>query len=141
MAQFAQLDDNNFVIQVIVISDSDTADNNGVESEEIGISFCKKLLGANTRWKQSFSNGSKRVRPASFGYTYDENLDAFIRPTPFPSWVLNNNTADWESPLGPEPELTEDQISSKLIYVWDEDAYQADNTTGWVLEMPPQPPQ
>jgi hypothetical protein len=57
-------------------------------------------------------------------------------PSPFPSFILNEETADWVSPLGAAPELTEEQITSRSFYRWDEDAYQADNTTGWVLETP-----
>ena len=39
----------------------------------------------------------------------------------------------WEAPL-PQPELTEEEVAAMSYYRWDEDAYQADNTTGWVLE-------
>jgi hypothetical protein len=77
------------------------------------------------------------VRYAGISYSYNEELDAFIPPIPFASWVLNNETADWESPVGPAPTLTEEEIASRSFYRWDEDAYQADNTTGWVLETPP----
>ena len=48
---FAQLDENNVVTQVIVVGNSDTADVNGVESENIGVAFCQSLLGAETNWK------------------------------------------------------------------------------------------
>jgi hypothetical protein len=47
-----------------------------------------------------------------------------------------NETADWQSPIGAAPELTQEQIDAFSFYRWDEDAYQADNTTGWVLETP-----
>ena len=136
MAHFCQLDENNVVTQVIVVSNEDTSDSNGVEVEEIGVAFCKKLLGADTRWKQTSYNNNMRVRYAGIGYSYNEALDAFIPPQPFASWVLNEETADWQSPLGAAPELTEEEIASRSFYRWDEDAYQADNTTGWVLETP-----
>jgi hypothetical protein len=58
---------------------------------------------------------------------------------PFASWVLNNETADWEAPVGPAPALTEEEIASRSFYRWNEEAYQADNTTGWVLETPEAP--
>ena len=51
----------------------------------------------------------------------DETLDAFITPKPYESWILNNETADWESPLGPAPELTEAQVESCHFYKWDEE--------------------
>jgi len=133
------LDENNVVTQVIVVSNDDIKDVNGNEVEEIGVAFCKKLLGADTRWKQTSYNNNFRVRYAGIGYSYNETLDAFISPKPYASWVLNEETADWESPLGAAPELTETQVESRSFYRWDEDAYQADNTTGWVLETPPAP--
>ena len=139
MAHFVQLDENNIVTQVIVVANEDTTDTNGVEVEEIGVAFCKKLLGPETNWKQTSYNNNFRVRYAGISYLYSEELDAFVPPSPFPSFVLNNTTADWQSPLGPAPELTEEEIASRSFYRWDEDAYQADNTTGWVLETPPAP--
>jgi hypothetical protein len=139
LAHFAKLDENNIVTQVIVVANEDTADTNGVEVEEIGVAFCKKLLGANTRWRQTSYNNNFRKRYAGINYRYDETLDAFVPPSPFPSFVLNNETADWVSPVGPAPDLTEEEIEARSFYRWDEDAYQADNTTGWVLETPPAP--
>jgi len=52
---------------------------------------------------------------------------------------LYNDTADWESPLGADPALTDEEVAAFSYYRWDEDAYQADNTTGWVLETPEAP--
>ena len=139
MAHFAKIDENNIVTQVIVVANEDTSDTNGVEVEEIGVAFCKKLLGAETNWKQTSYNNNFRVRYAGISYTYNEELDAFIPPSPFPSWVLVEETADWVSPLGAAPTLTEEQITSRSFYRWNEEADQADNTTGWVLETPPAP--
>jgi len=139
MAHFAQLDENNVVTQVIVVSNEDISDVNGNEVEEIGVAFCKKLLGANTNWKQTSYNNNMRVRYAGIGYTYNEELDAFIPPQPFASWTLDTDTADWVSPVGPAPELTEAEIEARSFYRWDEDEYQADNINGWVL-FTPEPP-
>jgi hypothetical protein len=133
MAHFAGLDENNIVTQVIVVANEDTSDSNGVEVEEIGVAFCKKLLGADTRWKQTSYNNNMRVRYAGIGYTYNEELDAFVPPQPFESWVLNEETADWESPVGPAPELTEAEIEARSFYRWDEENGE------WVLETPPAP--
>ena len=104
-----------------------------VEEEIIGIAFCKKLFGSNTNWKQTSYNGNLRVRYAGIGYSYDPSLDAFVPPKPFASWVIDTNPAHWTAPLV-EPTLTQEQIDAGSSYRWDEDAYQADNTTGWVLE-------
>jgi hypothetical protein len=139
MSHFAQIDENNIVTQVIVVANEDIQDANGVEVEEIGVAFCKKLLGAETNWKQTSYNNNFRVRYAGIGYIFSEELNAFIPPKPWPSFVLNEETADWVSPLGAAPELTEEEIASRSFYRWDEDAYQEDSTTGWVLETPPAP--
>ena len=141
MAHFARIDENNVVTQVIVVSNEDTSDTNGVEVEEIGVAFCKKLLGAETNWKQTSYNNNFRVRYAGIGYSYNAELNAFIAPSPFPSWVLVEETFDWVSPLGAAPELTEEEIASRSFYKWNEEAYQADNTTGWVLETLPEIPE
>ena len=137
MAHFAQLDDNNVVTQVIVVSNDDTSDSNGVETESIGVAFCQKLLGAETNWKQTSYNNNMRVRYAGIGYSYNASLDAFVTPQPYASWTLDSGTADWVSPLGAAPALTAEETEAGKYYSWDEDAYQADNTTGWVLTSPP----
>jgi len=136
MAHFAQLDENNVVTQVIVVGNDDITDANGNEVEEIGVAFCKKLLGADTNWKQTSYNSNMRVRYAGIGYSYNAELDAFVAPQPFASWTLDSGTADWVSPLGAAPALTDAEVEARSYYRWDEDAYQADNTTGWVLETP-----
>ena len=133
MAHFARIDENNIVTQVIVVANEDTTDTNGVEVEEIGVAFCKKLLGAETNWKQTSYNNNFRVRYAGIGYSYNAELNAFIAPKPFESWTLVEETADWESPLGPAPELTEAQVESRSFYKWDEE------NLAWVLETPPAP--
>ena len=74
MAHFAQLDGNNVVTQVIVVSNDDTSDSNGTEAESIGVAFCQKLLGADTNWKQTSYNGNMRGNYAGIGHTYMENV-------------------------------------------------------------------
>ena len=138
MAHFAQLDENNVVTQVIVVSNDDTSDSNGVETESIGVAFCQKLLGAGTNWKQTSYNSNMRVRYAGIGYSYNAELDAFITPQPHASWTLDSGTADWVAPIT-QPTLTSEEEAAGKYYSWDESAYQADNTTGWVLQTPPSP--
>ena len=113
MAHFAQLDENNIVTQVIVVSNENTSDINGVEIEEIGIGFCKKLFGDDTNWKKTSYNNNIRFRYAGIGYTYREDLDAFIAPQPYPSWSLNSQTTEWEAPI-PKPD-------DENLYVWNEE--------------------
>ena len=144
MAHFAQLDSNNVVTQVIVVSNDDTSDSNGVETESIGVAFCQKLLGADTNWKQTSYNANLRGNYAGIGYTYMENVatlgvgstDIFISQQPYASWTISTTEAQWVSPLGDAPALTDDQIAAGSNYTWDESAYQADNTTGWTLTTP-----
>ena len=135
MAHFAQLDSNNVVTQVIVVSNDDITDSNGNEVESIGVAFCQKLLGGDTNWKQTSYNNNMRTRYAGIGYSYNSELDAFIAPQPFASWTLNSTSKDWEAPIT-QPTLTDEQTAANSYYRWDEDAYQADNTAGWVLETP-----
>ena len=146
MAHFAQLDENNVVTQVIVVSNDDTSDSNGVETESIGVAFCQKLLGADTNWKQTSYNNNMRGNYAGIGYTYMTNVatlgvgstDIFIAQQPYASWTLSTTAAVWEPPSTPgaAPALTDEQIAASSYYTWDESAYQADNTTGWTLNTP-----
>jgi hypothetical protein len=129
MAHYAQLDENNIVTQVIVVSNDDCTDANGNEVESIGVAFCQKLLGAETNWKQTSYNNSIRVRYAGIGYSYNAELDAFIAPKPFASWVLNEETADWVSPVGAAPALTEAEVTALSYYTWDEENGEWDLTT------------
>ena len=107
MAHFAQIDSNNIVTQVIVVADADTADAQGNHMESIGLAFCQRLIGGN--WKQTsyntqggvHTNGGTPFRKnyAGLGYTYDAGRDAFIPPKPYESWVLNETTCLWDSPV------------------------------------------
>jgi len=99
MAHFAQLDSAGIVQQVIVVNNSEIVDANGVEQESIGIAFCQSLFGAGTLWAQTSYNANFRKNYAGIGYTYDAVRDAFIPPQPYPSWVLNEDTCQWEAPV------------------------------------------
>ena len=143
MAHFAQLDSNNVVTQVIVVSNDDTSDSNGTETESIGVAFCQKLLGADTNWKQTSYNSNMRGNYAGIGYTYMENVatlgvgstDVFISQQPYASWTISTTEAVWKAPIT-EPTLTDDQRAAGSYYTWDESAYQGDNTKGWTLTTP-----
>lgn len=135
MAHFAQLDDNNVVTQVLVVNNSDILDDNNVEQESLGVAFLQNLLGSDTTWKQTSYNGNIRKNYAGIGYTYDAERDAFIPPQPFASWLIDEVTCLWAAPID-RPTLTQEQIDAGSFYTWDEAAYQADNTQGWVLITP-----
>lgn len=126
MAHFAQIDENNVVVQVIVVDNKDTSDANGVEKEHIGAAFCERLLGGT--WKQTSYNSNMRKNYAGIGYTFNAEIDAFVPPKPYNSWVLDEETAQWQAPVAmPEDAGTGDP---PIRYVWDED------TVNWVQAEP-----
>ena len=122
MAHFAKLDENNVVTEVHVVANKDTSDANGVEKEYIGQAFLEKLFGGT--WKQTSYNGNIRKNYAGIGYTYNADIDAFVPPKPFASWLLNEETAQWEAPT-PMPADAGTGEPPKM-YSWDE------ATTSWV---------
>ena len=78
MAHFAELDKDNKVLRVIVISNDETHDEDGVEDETLGIAFCKSLFGENTKWVQTSYNNKIRGIYAGIGMSYDKNADIFV---------------------------------------------------------------
>ena len=98
MAHFAKIGLNNKVISVHSVHDNELKDSNGVEQENIGIDFLTNLHGW-AIWKQTSYNNNIRKNFAGIGYTYDEDRDAFIPPKPFTSWILNEETCQWEAPV------------------------------------------
>ena len=105
MAHFAELDSNNVVLRVIVVSD---------EYENDGANWCNNLLGGT--WIQTSYNGRIRKQYAGIGYTYNPEADVFVAPQPYASWSLNE-THDWVPPVAKPTDA---------FYDWDE------ATTSWV---------
>ena len=120
MAHFAELDANNVVLRVIVVGNKDTSTPDGTEVESIGVAFCQRLFGGN--WVKTSYNNNIRKRYAGIGYTYNKDLDAFVPPQPYPSWTLDNTTADWVPPI--------QMPTDGKIYSWDEE------TKSWVEVAP-----
>ena len=128
MASFAKIGLNNKVIEVISVNNEVLKDSSGIEREELGIQFLNELTGWPI-WKQTSYNTHKgihnnggtplRKNYAGIGYTYDEDRDAFIPKKLFNSWILNEDTCNWESPI---PMPTDGQR-----YNWNE------NTKTWEL--------
>ena len=121
MAHFAKIE-NGVVTQVIVVANKDTADASGVEKEHIGAAFCERLFGG--EWKQTSYNGNFRKNYAGIGYTYNAGIDAFVPPKPFASWVLDNDTAQWNAPVAMPADAGTGDPPKR--YDWDEP------TTSWV---------
>jgi len=111
MAHFAKIE-NNIVTQVIVISNEDCNNLEFPESEIIGKSFISSL-GIEGDWIQTSYNKSFRKNFASSNDIYNTDLDAFIDPKPYDSWILNEEICIWEAPI-PEPE-------DGNKHIWDEE--------------------
>jgi hypothetical protein len=128
MAHFAQLDENNVVINVIKVDNNDILDSNSIENEAIGIEFCKNLLGQDTRWVQTSYNASFRKNYAIIGQIYDETRNAFrMSEGPFTSWILDEDTCRYKAPIDPP----EDRNTK--AYVWNEE------TVSWADKTPTSP--
>jgi hypothetical protein len=103
MAHWAEIDENNVVLRVTV------GDNNDPNGDE-GYQWLINNLGGT--WVKTSYNGNIRKNYAGIGYTYDQERDAFIPPKPFESWVLNEETCQWEAPIA--------YPADDKIYTWDE---------------------
>jgi hypothetical protein len=128
MAHFALLDENNIVTFVTVGRDED----DGKEAElSARTGQVYKQTSYNTRGGVYYTPNTNEPDPdqskafrknyAGLGYTYDEIIDGFIPPKPYPSWLLNTNTGLWDPPV-PYP-------TDGKRYEWDE------ATESWV-EIP-----
>ena len=121
MAYFAKLDNNNIVIEVLAVENSVLNDLPFPESEPIGVNFLNGIFNY-SNWRQTSYNKSFRVNYAGIGYTYSVDLNAFIPPKPYPSWLLNTVTCQWEPPI-PYP-------NDGKKYIWDETTHSWLEVTG-----------
>jgi hypothetical protein len=103
MAHFAEIDENNIVLRVLVT-------NNDFPNE--GYNWLIENLGGT--WIKTSYNANIRKNFAGIGYTYDEGRDAFIPPKPYESWILNEDTCQWEAPTA--------YPTDGKLYTWDEDS-------------------
>ena len=115
MAHFAKIGLNNKVINVVTVNNNELLDADGVEQEVLGCQFLQGITGWAV-WKQTSYNANFRKHFAGVGYTYDEDRDAFIAPKPFNSWVLNEETCNWEAPVAKPDEENQ--------YKWSEENQQ-----------------
>ena len=150
MAHFAKLGSNNKVIQVLTLDNANMLNADNQEDESVGQAYLELhnnwpaqmwiQTSYNTQGNQHKLDGTPfRGNYAGIGFTWDEDNNIFWPKKPYASWVKNTTTANWQSPIGDAPALTTEQqdqntaATHKWVYEWDEDAYQADNTTGWSL--------
>ena len=124
MAHFAELDENNVVLRVIVVANPVLLDENGDEQEELGKTFCEGLFGG--KWVQTSYNNNFRKLYAGVGFTYNAETDSFVSPKPYSSWVMGED-GNWKAPV--------DCPDDGKIYAWSEESEE------WVLHTgPPMPP-
>jgi hypothetical protein len=125
MAHFAKIGLNGKVIEVLSVANEVLHDANGIEQEAIGIDFLTKLTGYPV-WVQTSFNKNFRKNCAGIGYTYDEDRDAFIPKKPYQSWILNEDTCLWESPI---PKPNRDGLEVNQYWDWNETNQSWDLTT------------
>lgn len=118
MSHFAKINNESIVEQVIV-AEQDYIDQ--LEDKDSWIQTSYNTFGG----RHLLGGTPLRKNYASIGYFYDKQKDAFIPPQPFPSWVLNEDSCQWESPV-PYPTDVGTQENPKF-YSWDED------TLNWVI--------
>ena len=116
MAHYAKIGTGNIVLNVEVVNNA-VLMKDGVENEQQGIEFLQNLYNTKDLYIQTSYNHNFRKNYAGIGYTYDQTRDAFIPPQPYPSWLLDEDTCQWNAPI-PYPD-------DGKMYLWDE------NTTSW----------
>lgn len=115
MKTFAKLDSNGQVLDLVVVADADAT------TVEQGVAFLYSIT-RHLRWVLVPEGPSTKYR-VSVGSFYREDLAGFVDPQPFPSWVLDEVTCEWEAPI-PMP-------SDNVYYIWDEES------TSWIAQPPP----
>ena len=103
MSHWAEINENNIVLRVTV------GDNNDPAGDE-GYSWLINNLGGT--WVKTSYNGNIRKNFAGIGMTYDSTRNAFILPKPYASWILNEETCQWQAPVA--------YPNDDGIYTWNE---------------------
>ncbi len=104
MAHFAEIDENNKVLRVLVVDNL---------QEHRGQEFLAIDCGLGGTWIQTSYNSNIRGKFAGAKDVYDVEADRFYPPSPYPSWTLNRSTWEWDAPT---PKPTDGQR-----YSWVED--------------------
>lgn len=140
MAHFAKIDENNLVINVVTLNDSDMLDSNNNPSEVVGQTY----LETHNNWPShlwiqtsynTFENQHKlggtpfRGNYAVVGGTWDSENQIFWPEKPYASWVKNTTEARWQSPIGDAPALTNEQMLAYSYYSWNENSQNWELTT------------
>jgi hypothetical protein len=119
MAHFAEIDESNTVVRVLVVPDAQEGRGQEYLADDLGLGGTWKKTSYNTQGGVHALGGTPyRKNYAGIGYTFDAAKDAFIAPKPYASWVLDEATCNWEAPVAMP---TDDKM-----YRWDEE------TTNWI---------
>ena len=140
MAHFAKISDTSQVLTVHVVNNSDVLNAEGVEDEAVGQAYLEKhnnwpaqmwiQTSYNTSGGTHNSGGTPlRGNYAGIGMIWDEDNNIFYLKKPYASWVLNTTDAQWHSPIGDAPELTDEEKAAHTHYVWNEDGQSWDKET------------
>lgn len=124
MAHFAKIDDQKNVLEIVVVNNDDVGNLPFPESEPVGIAFCKSVFGDDTDWLQTSYNGNFRRQYAQVGGFYYPQQNVFVGVKPYASWVFNDQSANWESPI-PMP-----TVPPNYVAVWDEENIEWDIVLG-----------
>jgi hypothetical protein len=125
MANFAELDSNNVVLRVIVVSNEALEHKEFPDSEAHALQYLHQWYGPETIWKQTSFSSRFRGNFAGIGAKYYPEHDIFMHPAPYPSWMIDTATAKWVAPV-PKPDCKQ--------YKWNEEAVAWD-----YIPPPPQP--
>ena len=107
MGHYAFINNNKIVTEVIVGRDENEVVD-GISDWETYYGDFRGQVCVRTSY-----NGNIRKNYAGIGFSYDAERDAFISPKPYPSWVLDEETCQWEAPV-PYPD-------DGLMYSWNEE--------------------
>jgi hypothetical protein len=128
MAHFAQLDSDNRVINTIFIDNSVLLDDEGNESEDLGLAHIQAHHAQpGTTWKQYSIRSNMRGHSAEIGGYYLPETDTYTSYKTHPTWVLKDDNYTWKAPIDPPT-----GIGTMQTYFWN------DVTGNWsVVDMPP----
>ena len=116
MAHFAELDNSNTVIRVVVVGNDVTTAAGPLGENNMhvdGEAWCVNFFKGGT-WKQTSYNHNFRKQYCGKGYTFDSAKNKFISPQPYASWALDGDD-DWQAPVTYPTDDTDKNI------VWDEE--------------------
>ena len=129
IAHFAKISETNEILTVLTLNNSDALNADGVEDETVGQAYLEKHNNwPADKWIQTSYNTHGNTHKlegtpfrgnfAIIGGEWDEANQNFWPEKPYPSWVKDTSDAQWHSPKGDAPVVTEEQ--GNQYYLWNE---------------------